>query len=208
VLEQSTRSLLGRAAVNGESAEATELKSRSCSLDAEGKSDAMDFEFLIGEKEETLSLEEKDGLCLARFGDTELRAEVFPVSSNMFWITSSGQSFVVYAAKNEGKYYVFVRGQQFCIEKPSTELRRRAKAGGALKAEEIVGAPMPGVIVKVPVSEGDVVKAEEVLVVVESMKMENDIRASGDARVKKVHVKSGDSVNFGSPLVELEPVSE
>ncbi len=168
----------------------------------------MDFEFLVGEKEETLSLEEKDGVYLARFGDTELEAEIVSVSPNMFWITSSGRSFAVYAAKNEGKYYVFVEGTDLCIEKPSAELRRRAKAGGALKAEEVVGAPMPGVIVKVPVSDGDVVSAEDVLVVVESMKMENDIRAQGQARVKKVHVKAGDSVNFGSPLVELEPVSE
>jgi biotin carboxyl carrier protein len=168
----------------------------------------MDFEFLIGEKEEKLSLEEKDGVCLARFGNTELEAEVVSVSPNMFWVTSSGRSFVVYAAKNEGKYYVFVEGREFCIEKPSAELRRRAKAGGALKAEEVIGAPMPGVIVKVPVSEGDVLKAEDVLVVVESMKMENDVRAQGRARVKKVHVKAGDSVKFGSPLVELEPVSE
>jgi len=167
----------------------------------------MDFEFLVGEKEEKLSFEEKDGTYLVKLGDTEFQAEVFPVAPNVFWITSSEKSFVVYAAKNEGKYYVFVEGQQYCIEKPSAQVRRKT-SGGAVKAEEVVGAPMPGVIVKVPVSEGDVVKADEVLVVVESMKMENDIRAHGEARIKAVHVKAGDSVNFGSPLVELEPVSE
>ncbi|UCF79672.1 MAG: hypothetical protein JSW03_05380 [Candidatus Eiseniibacteriota bacterium] len=167
----------------------------------------MDFEFLVGEKEEKLSVEAKDGVWLARFGDSEFRAEVVTVGPNVFWIATSDRSFSVYAAENEGKCYVFVEGQHFCIEKPAAQTRRKIGTGGTLKAEEVVGAPMPGVIVKVPVRKGDVVKVDQVLVVVESMKMENDIRAHGEARVKEVHVKAGDSVNFGSPLVELEPVS-
>ena len=166
----------------------------------------MEFEFQIENKEQKLSVEEKDGVWHAVFGDAEIQAEVVAVEPNVFWINTSEGSSLVYAAENDGKCYAFVDGRQYCFEKPAKEVRRRSGAGGTLKSGEIVGAPMPGVIVKVPVSEGDVVEANQVLVVVESMKMENGVQASGDARVKKVHVKAGDSVGFGSPLVELEPV--
>ena len=166
----------------------------------------MEFEFLVEGKEQKLNVTEVDGVWHAGFGDAEIQAEVVPVEANVFWITSSERSSVVYAAENEGKRYVFIEGRQYCIEKPAREIRRRSGAGGSLKTGEIVGAPMPGVIVKVPVSEGDVVEAGQVLVVVESMKMENGVQARGEARVKVVHVKAGDSVGFGSPLVELEPV--
>ena len=168
----------------------------------------MEFEFVVGDREEKFSIEEKDGLWFVKFDDQTVEAEVVPISPNTFWIDASGQSFVAYAAENEGKSYVSVAGREYCITKPASGARRKSGIGGTLKTEEIVGAPMPGVIVKVSVSEGEVVKADQVLVVVESMKMENNIRARGEALVRRVHVKAGDSVNFGSPLVELGPVSQ
>lgn len=168
----------------------------------------MEFKFVVGEKEEKFSIEDKDGLWFVKFDDGALEAEVVPITPNTFWIRTSDKSFVAYAAENGGKSYVSVAGRQYCISKPTPGARRKAGIGETLKTEEVVGAPMPGVIVKVSVCEGEVVKAGQVLVVVESMKMENNIRAGSEARVKRVHVKAGDSVNFGSPLVELEPVSK
>ncbi len=168
----------------------------------------MEFEFLVEDRERKLQVVEKDGHWQAVFGDAEIRAEIVPVEPNVFWITTSEGSSVVYAAENEGKLYVSVQGRQYCIQKPAREVRRRSGAGGTLKTGEIVGSPMPGVIVKVPVSEGDVVDSGQVLVVVESMKMENGVQARAKARVKRVHVRAGDSVGFGSPLVELAPVGE
>ncbi len=166
----------------------------------------MEFEFLVDGKERKLSVEEKDGVWQAVFGEGEVRAEVVSVEPNVFWIATSEGTFVVCAAENEGKSYAFVRGRQYCIEKPTKESHRRSGGPGTINAGGVVAATMPGVIVKVPVSEGDLVDSGQVVVVVESMKMENGIQATGRARVKKVHVKAGDSVVFGAPLVELEPV--
>jgi len=166
----------------------------------------MEFSFIIDGKEEKLVVEEKEGLWLATSGEATFEAEVVPIGPNAFRIVVEGKSYVTYAAENEGKYHVSAGGRQYSIARAAGAAKRRSTAGGALTGEEVVAAPMPGVIVKVPVTEGEVVKADAVLVVVESMKMENNIRAQGEARVKRVHVKQGDSVNFGSPLVELEPV--
>ncbi len=167
----------------------------------------MEFEFLVGDKTEKLSVEEKDGVWQATFGEDRISAEVVAVEPNVFWITTPGGSFLVYAAKDEAASYTFIRGRQYRLGKPEKESRRRS-AGGSLKAGAVVAATMPGVIVKVPVEEGDVVESGQVVVVVESMKMENGVQASGRARVKKIHVKAGDSVVFGAPLIDLEPVGD
>jgi len=67
-----------------------------------------------------------------------------------------------------------------------------------------IQAPMPGKILAVKAVPGDVVKNGAVLVILEAMKMENDIMAPADGTVKSVNVKEGDSVNTGDVLVVLE----
>jgi glutaconyl-CoA decarboxylase len=74
-----------------------------------------------------------------------------------------------------------------------------APAGG-----ETISSPMPGTIVSVNVKPGQSVKKGDVLVVLEAMKMENEIMAPHDAQVSAVLVNKGDSVESGTPLVTLQ----
>ncbi len=62
---------------------------------------------------------------------------------------------------------------------------------------------MPGKILKILVKEGDQVKTGQGLLVLEAMKMENEIPAPKDGIVKKILVKEGDTVNTGDPLIEI-----
>jgi len=68
---------------------------------------------------------------------------------------------------------------------------------------ETITSPMPGTILGVKVNAGDAVKAGDVLLVLEAMKMENEIKAPHDATVAAVLVKQGDSVDSGADLVSL-----
>ena len=70
-------------------------------------------------------------------------------------------------------------------------------------AGESVDAPMPGNILKVNVTAGQAVKAGTVLVVLEAMKMENDIMAPKDGTVTQVLVSKGSTVDTGAPLVVI-----
>ena len=78
-----------------------------------------------------------------------------------------------------------------------------APAAASLAAGEVVAAPMPGNILKVNVSQGAAVKSGDILVVLEAMKMENEILAPRDGTVAQVAVNVGATVDTGTPLVVL-----
>ncbi|HHV31707.1 biotin/lipoyl-containing protein [Caproiciproducens sp. LBM24188] len=69
---------------------------------------------------------------------------------------------------------------------------------------ELISCPMPGTIVSVNVKAGQAVKKGDVLLILEAMKMENEIMAPHDAVVAAIHVNKGDSVESGTPLVSLQ----
>lgn len=71
-------------------------------------------------------------------------------------------------------------------------------------SDNMIVAPMPGIILSVLVQEGDVVAAGDALLVLEAMKMENEIHAPQAGKVKKLHVNEGAEVQSGSQLVEFE----
>lgn len=69
---------------------------------------------------------------------------------------------------------------------------------------DLVSAPMPGVILSVNVKEGDMVKAGETLMILEAMKMENEILAPRDGRIVNIFVNKDASVDTGEQLVTIE----
>lgn len=74
----------------------------------------------------------------------------------------------------------------------------RKETGGG-----VIRAPMPGLVVRVEVRKGEAVEVGTGVVVVEAMKMENELRARARGVVEQVHVKAGDRVEKGAPLVTL-----
>nr|WP_304081714.1 biotin/lipoyl-containing protein [Mitsuokella multacida] len=88
------------------------------------------------------------------------------------------------------------------VEAPKAKAKEKeAVAAGA--GEHSIDAPMPGKIVKVVVEEGQSVKAGDVLLVLEAMKMQNEITADADGTVKAVNVEAGQNVKVKESLVIL-----
>ncbi len=82
--------------------------------------------------------------------------------------------------------------------------RRDDAAEGGSAAPQRLAAPMPGKVVRVLVAVGDAVESRQPVVVVEAMKMENELRASRAGTVSEVHVREGVSVDAGAPLVVIQ----
>lgn len=105
---------------------------------------------------------------------------------------------------------VQVRGRVWAVGVVDERTRRlRELAGGEAKSGRsgVVKAPMPGMILRLQVEPGQRVKGGGGLVVLEAMKMENEIRAPEDGVVIRIYVEPGSVVEKGAPLVELGPSS-
>ncbi len=90
------------------------------------------------------------------------------------------------------------------VSVPAAPVSQPSSSGPSVAAGTAIESPMPGTIVSVAVTAGDRVKVGDVLVVLEAMKMENEIKAPNDGTVTAVHVRKGDSVESGTPLVSLQ----
>ena len=76
------------------------------------------------------------------------------------------------------------------------------------KGPEPIIAPMPGLVMRIEVAEGDMIHAGQGVVIVEAMKMENELKANCEARVGRIHVSEGQAVEKGAVLIELEPLEQ
>jgi len=105
------------------------------------------------------------------------------------------------------KLRIEVEGEMFDVEikgKLDQMLEKMGFGIGKGKRVSDVKAPMPGLVLQVLVTEGQEVKDGEPVLILEAMKMENSIMLQGAAKIKKIHVKNGQSVEKGQALVELE----
>lgn len=88
--------------------------------------------------------------------------------------------------------------------KPAAAAPAASKAAPSVAPQGATVSPMPGTILKVNVKEGDTVKAGDSVVILEAMKMENDITAPKDGVVKKLFVSEKQAVAKGEALFEVE----
>jgi biotin carboxyl carrier protein len=132
-----------------------------------------------------------------------------PVSGQpVFSLLVNGGSFQSHIYESdENEIQVLLRGTLYsAVVEDEREKRLRAAAGGgaADSGEYILKSPMPGLIVQVPVNEGQEVAEGDVLVILESMKMQNELKAPRDGKITRVMVKESDSVEQKQTLVSLE----
>jgi biotin carboxyl carrier protein len=138
------------------------------------------------------------------------RATLTPVAGTPVWLLTLGSDVrrVIARSLGGGRYQMSIDGYRFEVEALDERARAiRAMAGtatGAAAALPVLKAPMPGLIVRVHVALGDVVVAGQALVVMEAMKMENELRAPAAGTVRSVTATPGTAVEKGAVLVELE----
>jgi biotin carboxyl carrier protein len=90
------------------------------------------------------------------------------------------------------------------LDERTRHIRSLTGGGDQRRAAEVLKAPMPGLVVRVQAREGDAVEAGAGLIVLEAMKMENELKAAAPGVVKSVRVAPGEAVEKGQVLVEFE----
>ena len=136
-----------------------------------------------------------------------------------FIVTVDGQSYTVQLEELSGSTPIATSGtvdkksvttapqanttQTVVQEKASAQQNQSTAKAAGPAGGLTVKAPMPGSVLEVKVKEGDVVEDGAVLIILEAMKMENELTAAQAGTVSSVLVKKGDTVNSGDPLIIL-----
>jgi pyruvate carboxylase subunit B len=142
--------------------------------------------------------------------EAPLRAELSDIEGSPVRMVKLGTHvYRVVAEKRQGKgqYTLWVDGHRFeteALDERTRSIRDLSAASAGPSGPAPIIAPMPGLIVRVNVSVGDRVEAGQGLVVMEAMKMENELRATAAGTVKSVEVTPGTAVEKGALLVGLE----
>lgn len=143
-----------------------------------------------------------------RIGDKLLAVDFESVSGQpVFSLIVDGKSYESFVYQGEEDWEVQLRGRQFQVKvEDEREKRLRTAAGGdvAEGGEFHLKAPMPGLVVAVPVEEGQQVTKGQVLLILESMKMQNELKAPRDGVVDRIRVKAGESVEQKQTLLSVQ----
>jgi len=167
----------------------------------------MEFEFYLEDKIHKVSVELKDGLYQVALGEENYQVDCCPISSNCFSILIGEKAYTVFIADNLEEKCIALKGEQYMLKKTSHEDQPKyASSAGILNSNGLISTPMPGKIVKVLVSKGEVVEKGQSLIIVESMKMENNIYSPFKAKIAKINVSPGELAQPGEALLDLEKI--
>ena len=124
----------------------------------------------------------------------------------VFSLIMNNQSYEASISSSEQGVEVLLLGQLFYVEVEDERQRRlrQSSGGGSLQVGEYqLKAPMPGLVIAVPVEDGQAVEKGQDLVILESMKMQNELKAPREGVISRVRVKTGDRVDQNQVLVIL-----
>lgn len=117
-------------------------------------------------------------------------------------------SYLVDVINKGTEYTVYTRGayKTFKVYNEEALLHESLKAGGGMGASDNLSSGMPGKIVKIFVKPGDELNVGDPILIMEAMKMENEMRAASAVKIKDILVKEGETVESGEMLVTFEKV--
>jgi biotin carboxyl carrier protein len=149
---------------------------------------------------------ERGGAVLVRAGGREFPAEMRRIRGDGAWTLRIGDRTrcVVVGGNGEGTTVTLGGRVLRVVVEDEREAAPHAARPPAAGGPRVLRSVMPGIVREVLVHEGSGVSAREPLLVLEAMKMQNEVRADRAGRVVRVHVASGATVAKGDPLVTLE----
>ena len=145
--------------------------------------------------------------------DQETNVDFAPVHSNLetgeglYSIIADGKSYQLYVESTDAGLRMMVWRDRYdaqVLTEREWRLQKVAPRQIVHSGEVTVNSPMPGLVKSVLVAAGDEIKQGQRLLVLEAMKMENDISSPRDGHVKAVHAQAGQIVESGKPLISIE----
>jgi biotin carboxyl carrier protein len=140
-----------------------------------------------------------------RLDAREITASWAPLSDRVISLIVNGESFEVQCERVGEALQVALRGAIYeCIVSDSRSLRTRKRTGLADSGQQKLTAAMPGKVVRIIAAVGDQIKTGQGILVIEAMKMQNEVRSPKDGHLKKLQVRQGANVVAGEVLAIIE----
>lgn len=145
--------------------------------------------------------------------NSQTHIDFAPVYSNidtgegLYSLIANGKSYQLFVESIETGFRMLVWRHRYDIQvltEREWRLQKVAPRQSAQTGEVTIKSPMPGLVKAVLIAEGDVVTAGQRLLVLEAMKMENDITSPREGKIKALHVQPGTVVEGGKPLLSIE----
>ena len=125
---------------------------------------------------------------------------------SLYSVIMDNISYELLIDERDGEYEILVRGKRYTgqvLDERAQLVASRRSSKMVDSGEISIRAPMPGLIVAVPVHEGQEVKAQQTVVILESMKMQNELKSPRDGTVQRISVEAGQSVEQNKLLVTI-----
>jgi len=163
------------------------------------------FVATIGDGVQTVEVTGEAGRYRLTIGSEIREVDARRTAPGLYSLLIDGASYIVDVTDRKGTYVVGVADETYVIrveEEARYAIRTKggASAGGG---SQTLTAPLPGKITHVAVKAGDIVALGDTLLVIEAMKMENELRAGAPGTVAEVRVRLGQAVNAGDVLVVI-----
>ena len=158
-------------------------------------------EFIVNDELVESAVERNGSNLKVTVGEKEFVLQ--PQGPNLYSAVLNGKKSVLAVVKNKDVYHIDIDSVLMEVREPSSD----GFAGGAgdqTAVKDKIFAPMPGKIVKIMAAVGDAVEIKQPMVIVEAMKMENQVNAKAKGTVKAVNFKVGDQVDTETPIIELD----
>lgn len=165
----------------------------------------MIYEVTIGEKAHRVELTRGEGGWQCKLDGRPLLLDVAQTQEGVLSILLDGQSYEVKQETAASETYIVVGHQRFAaaLRDPRSLRSRRASDAGAQGVRKI-SAPMPGKVVRIVAPVGAEVEAGQSVLVIEAMKMQNELKSPKKGIIKKLTVSEGAAVEAGQTLAEVE----
>ncbi len=165
----------------------------------------MIYEIVVGDKTYKLTLQKRDGRWVYELDNLEVTVDALAIRPDVLSILVGGKVYEIQRERQGGEIWIWLGGIRHRVEvSDPRSLRGQKRGSSGEKGPVKITAPMPGKVVRVLVVDGSEVEKGQGVIVIEAMKMQNEIKSHKKGTVRKLSATVGAAVNAGDVLAIVE----
>jgi biotin carboxyl carrier protein len=165
----------------------------------------MTYDVVVDGKTHQLELTRGDKTWHCKIDGQDIEVDAALTARDVLSVLVEGKAYEIKRERSlQGELHMVIGSARYAVDVQDPRSLRRRAVAGADAGPQRLKAPMPGKVIRIMVREKDAVKAGESLLVMEAMKMQNEMKSPKDGKVQKILTAEGSTVNAGDTLAIIE----